>query len=457
MRNYSLANSSSTNHAISVSELNRQAKSLLENSFLSLRVSGEISNLTRASSGHWYFTLKDDRAQVRCAMFRGRNAQVRFRPQEGSQVVCTAKVSLYEGRGDFQLIVEQMQEDGLGQLQQAFELLKQRLQHEGLFAQERKRPIPQHPKVVGVVTSATGAALHDILTAFKRRQPGILVNLYPSLVQGAEAADQIVKAIELANRHAQADVLIVGRGGGSLEDLWPFNEERVARAILASEIPIVSAVGHEVDLSISDLVADLRAPTPTAAAELLSPDQGAIRQRLEQLRRGLQQRMQWHLQRQSDRLTALRRQLRHPGDKIREQQQRCDDLDLRLQRAIKLQLTRRSERLSNLRLRLATQNPQRQLKRQRQHLDELQQQMQRRIQTMLERRKLMLAQQASRLNAISPLATLERGYALAQTETGALVRDAREVAPGDLLHIRLAQGTVETQVTLTHPEPDHSK
>lgn len=194
----------SNTKSISVSELNRQAKSLLEHSFMSLRVTGEISNMVRASSGHWYFTLKDERAQVRCAMFRGRNAQVRFRPQEGSQVLCTAKVSLYEGRGDFQLIVDAMQEDGQGQLQQAFDQLKARLQAEGLFAQERKRPIPTHPRTVGVVTSATGAALHDILTAFERRYPGLQVNLYPTLVQGTEAADQIVAAISLANRHAEA-------------------------------------------------------------------------------------------------------------------------------------------------------------------------------------------------------------------------------------------------------------
>jgi len=442
------------NKAISVSELNRQAKSLLEHSFLSLRVCGEVSNLTRATSGHWYFTLKDERAQVRCAMFRGRNAQVRFRPQEGSAVVCTAKVSLYEGRGDFQLIIEQMQEDGQGQLQQAFDRLKQRLNAEGLFAQERKRAIPSHPRVVGVVTSPTGAALHDILTAFKRRQPGIAVNLYPSLVQGAEAADQIVAAIELANRHGTADVLIVGRGGGSLEDLWPFNEERVARAILASDIPIVSAVGHEVDLSISDLVADLRAPTPTAAAEMLSPDQNAIRQRLSQLGSGLKQRMQWHLRRQRERLMAARRQLRHPGDRIREQQQRCDELDMRLQRAMRYQVRKHMEHLRNLSQRLDAQNPARQIVRQRLQVKDLQVQLRRRIQTLIERRKLLLGQQASRLNAISPLATLDRGYALAQAENGSLVRSSSDLQPGDELRVRFSQGSVETRVTKIYPVTD---
>jgi len=436
-----------SNKSISVSELNRQAKSLLENSFLSLRVCGEISNLTQASSGHWYFTLKDDRAQVRCAMFKGRNAQVRFRPREGDQVICTAKVSLYEGRGDFQLIVEQMQEDGEGRLQQAFEMLKRRLNAEGLFAQERKRSIPEHPKTVGVVTSATGAALHDILTTFKRRNPGVQINLYPSLVQGAEAADQIVAAIELANRHTEADVLIVGRGGGSLEDLWPFNEERVARAIIASSIPIVSAVGHEVDFSISDLVADLRAPTPTAAAEMLSPDQSALRQRLAQLRQSLVQRADWLLSRKRDQLSNLRNQIRHPGERIREQQQRCDELDIRLQRAIKINLVYPRDRLKALSLRLELQNPAGHLQRKREQIVELRNRLDSRIEQLLERRRMQLGQHAGRLNAISPLSTLDRGYALAQRDNGKLARDASNLNVGDMLRIRLQKGSVDTRVT----------
>lgn len=436
-----------SNKSISVSELNRQAKSLLENSFLSLRVCGEISNLTQAGSGHWYFTLKDDRAQVRCAMFKGRNAQVRFRPREGDQVICTAKVSLYEGRGDFQLIVEQMQEDGEGRLQQAFEMLKRRLNAEGLFAQERKRSIPEHPKTVGVVTSATGAALHDILTTFKRRNPGVQINLYPSLVQGAEAADQIVAAIELANRHTEADVLIVGRGGGSLEDLWPFNEERVARAIIASSIPIVSAVGHEVDFSISDLVADLRAPTPTAAAEMLSPDQSALRQRLAQLRQSLVQRADWLLSRKRDQLSNLRNQIRHPGERIREQQQRCDELDIRLQRAIKINLVYPRDRLKALSLRLELQNPARHLQRKREQIVELRNRLDSRIEQLLERRRMQLGQHAGRLNAISPLSTLDRGYALAQRDNGKLARDASNLNVGDMLRIRLQKGSVDTRVT----------
>ena len=441
----------SNTKSISVSELNRQAKSLLEHSFMSLRVTGEISNMVRASSGHWYFTLKDERAQVRCAMFRGRNAQVRFRPQEGSQVLCTAKVSLYEGRGDFQLIVDAMQEDGQGQLQQAFDQLKARLQAEGLFAQERKRPIPTHPRTVGVVTSATGAALHDILTAFERRYPGLQVNLYPTLVQGADAADQIVAAIRIANRHAEADVLIVGRGGGSLEDLWPFNEERVARAIIASDIPVVSAVGHEVDFSISDMVADLRAPTPTAAAELLSPDQRQIQQRLTQLQQGLQRRFDWQLKRQRERLAALRRQMRHPGDRIREQQQRCDDLEMRLQRAIQRRFELRRQRLAAASARLELQNPVRLLGKQRERLSDLHARLATRINALIERRRLQLGQKVGRLNATSPLATLERGYSLTQTDSGELVRDARQLRTGSAVRVRLQSGAFSAEVTDIEP------
>jgi len=321
------------------------------------------------------------------------------------------------------------------------------LNAEGLFAQERKRSIPEHPKTVGVVTSATGAALHDILTTFKRRNPGVQINLYPSLVQGAEAADQIVAAIELANRHTEADVLIVGRGGGSLEDLWPFNEERVARAIIASSIPIVSAVGHEVDFSISDLVADLRAPTPTAAAEMLSPDQSALRQRLAQLRQSLVQRADWLLSRKRDQLSNLRNQIRHPGERIREQQQRCDELDIRLQRAIKINLVYPRDRLKALSLRLELQNPARHLQRKREQIVELRNRLDSRIEQLLERRRMQLGQHAGRLNAISPLSTLDRGYALAQRDNGKLARDASNLNVGDMLRIRLQKGSVDTRVT----------
>ncbi|MGL6431456.1 exodeoxyribonuclease VII large subunit, partial [Aeromonas caviae] len=247
-------------------------------------LTGELSNLAMPSSGHWYFSLKDMSAQVRCAMFKGNNRRVPFRPQDGMQVLVQARVSLYEPRGDYQLIIESMQPAGDGMLALRFEELKRRLGAEGLFDEGRKRPLPREPRAVGLVTSATGAALHDMLTVLERRAPDLPVFIYPTQVQGSAATAQIVSAIMLANRRAEVDVLIVGRGGGSLEDLWCFNEEAVARAIAGSAIPVVSAVGHEVDVTISDFAADLRAPTPSAAAELVAPDRRTRAQRLVHLR-----------------------------------------------------------------------------------------------------------------------------------------------------------------------------
>lgn len=450
-------NSPKSRRSISVSELNHQVRSLLESSFLSLRVSGEISNFARPSSGHWYFTLKDDKAQVRCAMFRNRAQSVNFRPKEGDQVVVTARVSLYEGRGDYQLICERMEEDGVGRLQLAFEQLKQKLATEGLFTQSRKRALPKHPRAVGVITSQTGAAIHDILTVFKRRYPSLPIFLYPTAVQGAEAAEQIVRAIELANRHAQAEVLIVGRGGGSLEDLWPFNEERVARAIAASEIPIVSAVGHEVDISISDLVADLRAPTPSAAAELLSPDQHELLLRLQQTEQALLQRWRWHQQRQQERLLAARNRLRHPGEKIREQIQKSDDLELRLKAAMRRLLSNSRERLSDRQRRLYSQRPERQIRQYRSQLEMLLRRLEKGTGVLLDKRRMSLARAAGQLNAISPLATLERGYALVTDPHGKVVRSSQQLRPGDRVAIRLQQGSAEAQITRTDDPDQHTQ
>lgn len=435
--------------AISVSELNRQVRSLLENSFMTLRVEGEISNLARPSSGHWYFTLKDDRAQVRCAMFRNRNQLVRFRPKEGDQVVIQAKVSLYEGRGDFQLICEQMQESGLGKLQQAYEVLKQKLAAEGLFETARKRPIPSPARHVGVITSPTGAAIHDILTVLERRCPALPVALYPVAVQGAEAAGQIVRAIELANRDQRCDVLIVGRGGGSLEDLWSFNEEVVARAIAASHIPIVSAVGHEVDISISDLVADLRAPTPSAAAELISPDQQALQQQLTHLQRRLQRQLQQQLQRCHERVNHLRLRLRHPGERLREQSQRLDQLELRLQRALQHQLTLRKQRLITLEQRMRQVSPSRVLQQKAQQLQPLQRRLHAAIHHLLERRQLQLQSLGRELHSVSPLATLERGYAIVQSADGSAITDSSQVQSGDQIQARLHHGTLLCRVEKT--------
>ncbi|WP_207894975.1 exodeoxyribonuclease VII large subunit [Marinobacterium mangrovicola] len=437
------------NRALSVSALNRQVKSLLENSFLSIQVIGEISNFARPSSGHWYFTLKDSKAQVRCAMFRGRNMATGFIPREGDEVVVTARVSLYEGRGDYQLICERMEKSGLGQLQQAFEALKAKLDKEGLFEQSRKRPLPAHPKHLGVVTSPTGAAIHDILTVLKRRFPGLPVTLYPTAVQGQEATAQIVRAIELANRHASADVLIVGRGGGSLEDLWPFNEEAVARTILDSAIPVVSAVGHEVDISISDLVADQRAATPSAAAEMLSPDRNALNLRLQQLKRRLQSRMSWQLEKKRQQLNSARQRLRHPGDKVREHMQALDRLELRLTRATARHIQLQRSRVEQLQRRLQRVTPINRINQHRERLTQIEQLMPRLMQGHIERNRLRLAQQSGKLQSVSPLATLERGYSILLDNKGQAVSDSTQVNPGDKLEARLHQGRLQCTVDST--------
>ncbi|MBY4678520.1 exodeoxyribonuclease VII large subunit [Marinobacterium arenosum] len=436
-----------SSHALSVSELNRQVRSLLERSFLTIEVQGELSNFVRPSSGHWYFTLKDANAQVRCAMFRNRNQLLRYRPKDGDQVVVRAKVSLYEGRGDYQLICEHMTESGVGLLQQAFEQLKAQLQQEGLFDPAHKKPLPTYASHIGVVTSPTGAAIHDILTVLKRRFPGLPVTLYPTAVQGEEAPAQICRAIELANRHGECDVLIVGRGGGSLEDLWPFNDERVARAIHASELPIVSAVGHEVDLSISDFVADVRAATPSAAAELLSPDQTALRSQLYQLQVRLSRQLKQRLQQRRERLLALRARLRHPGERLRQRAQRLDDLELRLRRSLQRRLEQRQLKLASLDKRLSLCAPQRQIQLKRQQVEQLSHQLQQQLQQQLQARQLRLRATAGQLHTVSPLATLERGYAIVQTGAGRVVRDASEASVGMQLESRLHRGRLRSTVT----------
>jgi exodeoxyribonuclease VII large subunit len=326
---------------LSVSQLNRLARQLIEDCFPMIWVEGEISNLSRPSSGHWYFTLKDSGAQVRCAMFRARNIRLKFQPVEGSKIMLKGTLSLYEARGDYQLIAEDMQPAGQGLLAAKFEQLKQKLQTEGLFDPSRKKPVPAHPRHIAVITSATGAAIHDILTVLKRRSPSTRITLIPVPVQGEQAPGAIARAIVVANTlvatgEKDFDVILAGRGGGSLEDLWAFNDERVARAIAASGLPIVSAVGHEVDFTIADFVADVRAATPSAAAELLSTDQREYAQKITALRLRLinrwqhiatqtRQRISWH---------EKRLQTQHPGQRLRQRVLRLDELELRSRQAM---------------------------------------------------------------------------------------------------------------------------
>ncbi|MFW1677506.1 exodeoxyribonuclease VII large subunit [Pontibacter sp. JAM-7] len=433
--------------ALSVSELNRQVKNLLERAFLTVQVVGEISNFVRPSSGHWYFTLKDERAQVRCALFRQYNQRLNFTPKQGDRVQVRAKVSLYEGRGDYQLICESIEPEGSGALQLAYEQLKARLQQEGLFDTRHKQPLPSHCRHIGVITSATGAAIHDILTVFKRRFPALPITLYPTAVQGADAAPQICRAIQQAEDHGQCDVLILGRGGGSLEDLWPFNDERVARAVFNCHLPIVSAVGHEVDIVISDLVADLRAPTPSAAAELLSPDKQQLQFRLGQIQQRLRRTTQRYVQVQQQKLNGLRARLRHPGQTLREQSQRLDSLEMRLYRSLSQRLQQQRDRLDRLKARLSYNSPDQQRQRLQIQLATLNRRLERQSQLLLEQKKQRLGMAVARLQMVSPLATLERGYAIITDIQGHVMTTATDAQPGQTLEARLHQGSLTCTVT----------
>lgn len=430
---------------LTVSQLNRQARTLLESHFDFIWVEGEVSNFAAPSSGHWYFSLKDGNAQVRCAMFRNRNQRVRFTPDNGDHIRLRCRVSLYEGRGEFQLIVEHLEHAGAGALQAAFEKLKAALLAEGLFNPERKKPLPESISHLGVITSPTGAAIHDILTVLKRRCPAIAVSVLPVAVQGEGAAAEIVAAIENANRwqregRIHLDALIVGRGGGSLEDLWPFNEESVARAIAASELPIVSAVGHEVDFTIADMAADHRAPTPSAAAELLSPDQREWQQRLEAIEANLVRLIRRRLADAATELNHLRRRLKHPGAQLREQAQRLDDLEQRLVRAQTNLLQRRRSELALLESRLHAHSPLPRLQRLQRETEQLGQRLEAAMRQRLHQANERLAHLAQMLDSLSPLATLSRGYAIVTDSEGRVVTDAAAVTVGDQVQARLARG-----------------
>ena len=317
-----------------VSRLNREVRSVLEGSFPLLWIEAEISNFSCPASGHWYFSLKDEANQVRGAMFRNRNRLLRFRPENGMQVLVRARVGLYEARGEFQIIVEHMEEAGDGALRRAFEQLKQRLHIEGLFDPRHKKALPTHPQTIGVITSATGAAIRDILSTLARRFPSLPVIVYPVAVQGQSAATEIREMLQLAEQRNECDVLILARGGGSLEDLWAFNDEQLARSIHQITIPIVTGIGHEIDFTIADFVADHRAPTPTAAAELVSPDQYALQTHLQQLEAQLTSRLSGKLQSYQQHLVWLQKRLPHPARKLQDIAQRLDEAEQRMQRAL---------------------------------------------------------------------------------------------------------------------------
>ena len=440
--------------ALSVSELNHQARHLLESSFMQVWVEGELSSLSRPSSGHWYFSLKDRKCQVRCAMFRGFNQRIRTIPKEGDQIRIRGKVTLYENRGDFQIIVEHLEPAGLGELQQAFEELKRKLQAEGLFDAARKRPLPTTPRHIGVVTSPTGAAIHDILTVLARRCPAIPVTLYPTAVQGKAATADIVQAIERAQAHGVADVLIVGRGGGSLEDLWCFNEEAVVRALASCTIPTVSAVGHEVDVTIADFVADLRAPTPSAAAEKISPDQLDWLRQINERELRLGNAARRALKRLTTELEHLGARLRDPRRQLQEKAQRMDDLELRLTQTMSQRLQQMRVRREHLEQRLTTHSPRRRLLDSQEALTRVSEHLGTAMSLQLARREEQLQHVAQTLNVVSPLATLGRGYAIVRDADGNIVRDAGRLSPGDRISARTARGEISADVTRVDMPPD---
>ncbi|NOU13058.1 MAG: exodeoxyribonuclease VII large subunit [Methylococcaceae bacterium] len=445
-----MANSSpQARNVLTVSQLNRATSQLLGDHFLSVLVEGEISNLSIPSSGHFYFTLKDANAQVRCAMFRSQQRRLSFKPDNGRQVIVRAQVSLYEPRGDYQLIVDHIEEAGDGALRRAFDVLKEKLANEGLFDAAYKLYLPTLPVCIGIITSPTGAAVHDILSVLQRRFPAIPIVIYPVAVQGENAKYDIANAIATANHLQQCDLLIVGRGGGSLEDLWAFNEEIVARAIFASAIPIISAVGHETDFTIADFVADLRAPTPSAAAEHATPDYQQWLSRFLQLEMRLQQQLQRKLNQQQQACDWLIKRLiqQHPKQKLQRNEQRLEELEDRLTLAMQTRLNRQAAILATQSATLWQYNPAIIINAYKQRLHYLNKQLITASQQKLSTCSQQFNAASQTLHIVSPLATLNRGYTLTtDLKSGNVVTSIKQLAVGDVIETRLAQGRFSSQI-----------
>ncbi len=442
----------------SVSTLNRLARELLESGFSRVVVEGEISGLRRYSSGHWYFSLKDRDAQLRCVMFRGNNIRVRFKPADGDKVAAQGDLTIYEARGDFQLKVALLEKSGSGELRLAFERLKAKLRAEGLFEQTTKKPVDaRFIRHVGVITSPSGAVLRDMLSVFHRRFPATRITLLPVAVQGENAAGEICRALANANAlrgKPRFDALIVGRGGGSAEDLQAFNEESVARAIFASELPVVSAVGHETDFCIADFVADLRAPTPSAAAELLSPSQDEYRERLQANLDKLRGRMGQALERRRERLRLISRRLRSPARRLEDHAQALDELSRRLRRALALGLDRKRGHLDACRRRLDWQSPALRIDRLRGMLNALPRRLRRAMLNRLRAHGAALAELSRALHSTGPLNTLARGYSITLNESAQVIRSLDDITLGSRVITRLADGRLESRVVALAPEPE---
>jgi exodeoxyribonuclease VII large subunit len=437
-----------TQHILQVSELTKKVRFILESELNTVWLTGEISNFVAASSGHWYLSLKDNKSQVRCAMFKGNNRRVRLQPRNGQQVLVRAKVSLYEPRGDFQLIIEQMEDAGEGLLRQQYEQLKNKLNALGIFSQTHKHAIPETIQCVGIVTSPTGAAVKDILSVMKRRNPNINAIIYPALVQGEYASNDICHAISQANERQECDVLIVGRGGGSLEDLWPFNEEPVVHAIYNSHLPIISAVGHEIDTTLSDYVADLRAATPSAAAELVASDSRELlgkvtifEQRLihaiSRKKADLQQ-QQHHIQ---HRLVQV-----HPEQQLQVQQQKHDELSLRLTKAAQRLIAQSAQQPKQLQQRLNQLSPLKVITKQQNQVKQQEQRLIHTMQTSLQHKRESFIHLIEQIQLVSPLATIARGYSITRGKDNGVVKSIAQVAPNDEIRIQVTDGSIKAKV-----------
>ena len=436
---------------LSIKEVNRYIRMKMEGDprLQDVWLRGEISNFTHHSSGHMYFTLKDSDSRIRTIMFASHNQKLAFRPKEGTKVIARGNITVYERDGQYQFYALHMQPDGIGSLFMAFEQLKERLNAEGLFGQERKRSIPRYPAAIGVITSPTGAAVRDILITLRRRQPGVAVLLYPVLVQGTQAAGSIAQAIEAMNRSGEVDVLIVGRGGGSLEELWAFNEEVVARAIAASTIPIISAVGHETDFTISDFVADLRAPTPTAAAELAVANREELRQHLTHVNRRLQSAMNRLLNQNQERLLRAQQSavFRKPEQLMMKHADKVARLQEQLTYRLQLIQGQSSQRWKELRGRLREQTPVHQARAARKRLDGNQHQLVQSMAAITKQKRMEAAGMIRQLDALSPLKIMSRGYSLVYDEQEAkLIRSIEEVQPGDVVRVKLSDGQLDCHV-----------
>lgn len=437
-------------YIFSVSELNTAVADLLERHFGEVLVQGEITGLKKYSSGHMYFTLKDPQASIRCVLFRGKQFGLTFIPGDGDQVSLRANLSIYQERGDFQLIVNKMEHSGQGNLQEQFLLLKQKLAQAGLFDTALKRPLPAFPQHLGIITSPDGAALHDVLTVLKRRYPRLPVRIYASQVQGNAAPQQLIRAIQYANQEHCCDVLLLTRGGGSLEDLWAFNDEGLAQAIYDSRIPIVSAIGHEVDFTIADYVADKRAPTPSAAAEMISPNQADLLSHLTHLSKRLTKQIQQRLQYAQLFVQQQHTKLKHPSHRLQLKLQHLDTLGLQLQQLIhnRLKCTRNS--LRQVISQIQFHSPQQRIVKLNERLICINFALSKHISQSLEQRQKHLATLAAKLDVISPLSTLQRGYSIAQNKTRHIISSIHQIKVNDKFDLQLTDGKLHCNVLSKH-------